>query len=31
MRKVYKFGQLMFDRIREGTSKRYELQIQGSI
>ena len=26
-RKIYKFGQLMFDRIRKGTTKRYDLQI----
>ena len=27
IRKIYKFGQLMFDRIRKGTSKRYDLQV----
>ena len=31
IRKTYQFGQLVFDQVRKGTSKRYDLQVWGSI
>ena len=31
MRKKYKFGQLMSNRIRKDTSEKYDLQVQGRI